>query len=40
VAGRDLILFSGGLFLLWKSTHEIHDKLEGDQGHVSAKVAP
>jgi predicted tellurium resistance membrane protein TerC len=29
VSGRDLILFSGGLFLLWKGTHEIHDKLEG-----------
>ena len=40
VSGRDLILLSGGLFLLWKSTHEIHDKLEGDEGHVSAKVTP
>jgi len=40
VSGRDLILLSGGLFLLWKSTHEIHDKLEGDEGHVSAKVVP
>jgi predicted tellurium resistance membrane protein TerC len=40
VSGRDLILFFGGLFLLWKSTHEIHDKLEGEEGAVSKKVAP
>jgi predicted tellurium resistance membrane protein TerC len=33
VSGRDLILIMGGLFLVWKSTHEIHDKLEGDEGH-------
>lgn len=39
VAGRDLILLAGGLFLLWKSTHEIHQKLEGVEGHASAKVA-
>ncbi len=38
ISGRDLILFSGGLFLLWKSTMEIHDKLEGDEGVTSAKV--
>lgn len=38
VSGRDLILIAGGLFLLWKSTHEIHDKLEGKQGRASAKV--
>jgi predicted tellurium resistance membrane protein TerC len=30
VSGRDLILFSGGLFLLWKSVHEIHNSLEGE----------
>ena len=30
-AGRDLILVAGGLFLLWKSTREIHDKLEGNE---------
>jgi len=30
ISGRDLILLSGGLFLLWKSTKEIHEKLEGD----------
>ena len=29
ISGRDLILFLGGLFLMAKSTHEIHDKLEG-----------
>ncbi len=40
VSGRDLILILGGLFLLWKSTHEIHDKLEGEDGAVSGKVAP
>jgi predicted tellurium resistance membrane protein TerC len=31
ISGRDLILISGGLFLLWKSTMEIHEKLEGDE---------
>jgi predicted tellurium resistance membrane protein TerC len=29
VSGRDLILLIGGMFLLWKSTHEIHERLEG-----------
>ena len=38
VSGRDLILIVGGLFLLGKSTLEIHDKLEGTEGHGSAKV--
>jgi len=38
VSGRDLILIIGGLFLLGKSTLEIHDKLEGEEGHSSAKV--
>ena len=33
-SGRDLILLLGGLFLIWKSTREIHDKLEGEEGHV------
>jgi len=33
ISGRDLILISGGLFLLWKSTMEIHEKLEGEEGH-------
>lgn len=31
VSGRDLILLAGGLFLIYKATHEIHDKLEGSQ---------
>ncbi len=31
-SGRDLILLLGGLFLLWKGTREIHDKLEGEAG--------
>ena len=39
-SGRDLILLGGGLFLLFKATHEIHDKLEGEEGHVNARVAP
>ncbi|MBI2511681.1 MAG: TerC family protein [Opitutae bacterium] len=39
VSGRDLILIVGGLFLIFKSTHEIHEKLEGEEGHASAKVA-
>jgi len=40
ITGRDLILFGGGMFLLAKATREIHDKLEGEEGHASAKVAP
>jgi predicted tellurium resistance membrane protein TerC len=40
VSGRDLILLIGGLFLLAKATYEIHDKLEGEHGHASAKVMP
>lgn len=39
ISGRDLILIAGGLFLLWKSTHEIHEKLEGKEGAASTKVA-
>ncbi len=39
ISGRDLILLAGGMFLLWKSTHEIHEKLEGKEGAASAKVA-
>lgn len=38
ISGRDLILIIGGLFLLGKSTYEIHDRLEGEPGHASAKV--
>jgi predicted tellurium resistance membrane protein TerC len=40
LSGRDLILLAGGLFLLWKSTREIHDKLEGEDGEVSSRIAP
>ncbi len=38
VSGKDLILFAGGLFLIAKSTHEIHQKLEGVEGETSAKI--
>ena len=38
-SGHNLILIIGGLFLLYKSTSEIHDKLEGQEGYASAKVA-
>ena len=40
VSGRDLILIGGGLFLLAKATMEVHDHLEGEGGHESARVAP
>lgn len=40
ISGRDLVLIAGGLFLLAKSTHEIHQRLEGDEGAASARVAP
>ena len=39
ISGRDLILIGGGLFLIGKSVYEIHDKLEGEEGHASARVA-
>lgn len=39
ISGRDLILIGGGLFLLWKSTMEIHDSLEGEEEAHVAKVA-
>lgn len=39
-SGRDLILLVGGLFLIAKATKEIHEKLEGEDGHVSRKIAP
>jgi len=38
-SGRDLILVAGGLFLLAKSTREIHESLEGDAGRVSVRAA-
>jgi len=40
ISGRDLILIIGGLFLLAKATHEIHQKLEGEEGHSSTRVGP
>jgi predicted tellurium resistance membrane protein TerC len=39
ISGRDLILIGGGLFLIAKSTFEIHEKLEGAEGHASGRVA-
>jgi predicted tellurium resistance membrane protein TerC len=38
ISGRDLILIGGGLFLIWKSTVEIHQSLEGDEGHATKSV--
>ena len=38
ISGRDLILIGGGLFLLWKSTKEIHQLLEGETGVASTAV--
>ena len=38
ISGRDLILISGGLFLIWKSTGEIHQSLEGVEAHTSSAV--
>ncbi|HJY89777.1 MAG TPA: TerC family protein [Candidatus Acidoferrum sp.] len=40
ISGRDLILIGGGLFLLAKATIEIHERLEGEEGHSSARVRP
>ncbi|NIO41144.1 MAG: TerC family protein [Burkholderiales bacterium] len=39
ISGRDLILIAGGLFLIAKSTLEIHDKLEGEEGRSAARAA-
>jgi len=39
ISGRDLILLGGGLFLIAKSTHEIHGKLEGEHGEGNRRVA-
>jgi predicted tellurium resistance membrane protein TerC len=39
ISGRDLILLVGGLFLLAKATYEIHENLEGEEGHKSGRVA-
>ena len=40
ISGRDIILVGGGLFLLAKSTYEIHENLEGEEVHGSARTAP
>jgi predicted tellurium resistance membrane protein TerC len=39
ISGRDLILIGGGLFLIWKSTGEVHQLLEGETGEASRQVA-
>src|SRR5688572_2494247 len=39
ISGRDLILIGGGLFLLWKSVHEIHNSLEGEEKIHEATAA-
>ena len=39
ISGRDLVLIAGGLFLLWKSTLEIHQLLEGEKGEASAALS-
>ena len=36
VSGRDLVLLLGGLFLIWKSVREVHEKLEDEDGHATA----
>jgi len=40
ISGGDMILLGGGLFLLAKATREIHEKLEGQEGEMTARVAP
>lgn len=40
ISGKDIILISGGLFLLGKSTFEIHERLEGSEEHKPGKVSP
>jgi predicted tellurium resistance membrane protein TerC len=39
ISGRDLILILGGLFLIWKSTGEIHQSLEGEEEHGANATA-
>ena len=39
ISGRDLILIGGGLFLIWKSVHEIHNALEGEEPEAGAGPA-
>ncbi len=40
ISGKDIILILGGLFLIYKATKEIHEKLEGEEGHTVTRVAP
>ena len=40
VSVKDLILITGGLFLIYKSVHEIHEKLEGEDGEKTKKITP
>jgi predicted tellurium resistance membrane protein TerC len=39
ISGRDLVLLVGGLFLIWKSVKEVHEKLEAADGHATASRA-
>jgi len=39
ISGRDLVLLLGGLFLIWKSVKEVHEKLEAEDGHATKGVA-
>lgn len=39
-SGKELILLAGGLFLIFKATREIHNKLEGEEGHGGGRAAP
>jgi len=39
VSGKDVILLLGGLFLIWKSVHEVHNKLEGEEAGVTNRLS-
>jgi predicted tellurium resistance membrane protein TerC len=38
--GRDIVLLLGGMFLIYKATKEIHEKLEGEDGEITSRIAP
>ncbi len=38
ISGKDLILIAGGIFLLYKSSTEIHHKMEGEEGDTSKRI--
>ena len=40
ISGRDLILILGGMFLIYKAATEIFEKMEAEDGHQSARIAP